>query len=43
MAVTTVHAEASQCLFDFLHMEIVSLIQQQCNSEKKVDHLGGVE
>lgn len=37
MAVTTVQAEASQCLFEFLHMEVVSHICcSQKDSVKKV-------
>ena len=31
MAVTVVQAEASQCLFEFLHMEVVSHV---CSSQK---------
>ena len=37
MAVTAVQAEASQCLFEFLHMEVVSHIcEEQKDSLKKV-------
>jgi len=40
MSMTTVQAEASQCLFEFLHMEIVSHIQQETGPEKKVSSSG---
>lgn len=37
MAVTTVQAEPSQCLFEFLHLEVVSHIrEEQDDSGKKV-------
>ena len=37
MAVTAVQAEASQCLFEFLHMEVVSHIcEEGKDSLKKV-------
>ena len=38
MAMTTVQAEASQCLFEFLHMEIVTRLQEK---EEKVVWVGG--
>lgn len=36
MSMTTVQAETSQCLFEFLHMEIVSQLQQETGPDKKV-------
>lgn len=32
---TTIQAETSQCMFEFLHMEIVSQIQQEVGPNKK--------
>ncbi len=36
MAVTTVPAEVSQCIFEFLHMEIVSRALEEAGEGKKV-------
>ena len=36
MSVTTIQAEASQGLFEFLHMEIVSQIQQDVGPDLQV-------
>lgn len=36
MSITTIQAEASQCLFEFLHMEIVSQLQKEAGPDKKV-------
>ena len=38
MSMTTVQAETSQCLFEFLHMEIVSQLHQEVGPDKKVSH-----
>ena len=38
MSMTTVQAETSQCLFEFLHMEIVSQLQQEAGPDKKVSY-----
>ena len=43
MSVTTVQAETSQCLFEFLHMEIVAQLQRDTAPDKKASFvLGGL-
>ena len=34
-----IKAEVSQCLFEFLHMQVVAYFQEACGKDKNVDTL----